>query len=178
MYRPNSKAADTDLVHTDRIAYADFAALLALHQDNGARPFDGGDYVFVCPPQVNSALLLDPDYKAANQFADAGKIFRGEVGRLAGLRVVTSNAPAFAATAQAGAGDSSKVYSSFMLGRFAYQVVDLQSLETNVVPPGGHTDVLKQSFKIGYKFSAKTVISNQNWIRRVRSSGLNSVTNP
>ena len=178
VYRPNSRAGDTSLLASDRVGYTDLVSLLALHQDQGARPFDGGSYVFVTPPQVNGGLLLDSDFKAANQFGNADKIFRGQVGQLANLSVVVSNAPGFAATSQATSGKANKVYSSFIVGRYAYQVTDLQNIRTYVVAPGGHTDPLQQSRKLGYKFAFKSKITNENWIRRVRSAGLNSVNNP
>jgi len=122
-------------------------------------------------------LLRDPDYKASNQFRSPDKIWRGEVGQLGGFRVIRSNSPSFAATSQGTSGQSSKVYSSFAIGRFSYQLTDLQNLRVYVVAPGGQLDPLQQSRKIGYKFAFKTVISNQTWLYRVRSSGADSVTN-
>jgi N4-gp56 family major capsid protein len=178
VYRPNSKAGDTSLVGTDYVTYGDLVELRALLQDQGARPMDGGDYVFVLAPQVHAALLKDPDFKASNQFAMPDRIWRAEVDRLAGFRIVMSNAPGFSPTAQAGSGQSSKVFSSFAIARFAYQITDLQNLQVYVVQPGGHNDPLQQSRKMGWKFTFKSIITNQNWIRRVRSAGLNSVTNP
>lgn len=176
-YRPNSRTLDTDLIGTDYVAYNDLIELMATMQDNGARSMDGSNYVFVCPPQVHAAMLRDPDFKAANQFKSPERMFRGEVEQLGGFRIVRSNSPAFAATAQAGSGDASKVYSSFAIGKFAYQITDLQNLQMYVVQPGGHTDPLQQSRKLGWKFAFKSIITNQNWITRVRSAGLNSVTN-
>jgi hypothetical protein len=60
-------------------------------------------------------------FKAAAQFRAPEKIWRGEVGELYGFRVIRSNSP-FAATSQTGSGQSSLVYSSFAIGRFAYQI--------------------------------------------------------
>lgn len=176
-YYPNGRAGDTSLIGSDLVGYVDLVEVDALLQDQGARPFEGGDYVFVTPPQVYSGLLKDPDWKASQQFRSPEKIWRGEVGQLGGFRVIRSNSPSFAATSQAGAGQASKVYSSFAIARFAYQITDLQNLRVYVVAPGGQLDPLQQSRKIGWKFAFKSVISNQNWIRRVRSAGSNSVTN-
>lgn len=176
-YWPNNKAADTSLVGTDRVSYLDLVELDATLQDQGARPYEGGEYVFICAPQVYASLLTDPDFKASNQLAAPQKIWRGEVASLGGFRVVRTNAPAFAATSQAGGGQANKVYSSFALGRFAYQITDLQNLRVYVVAPGGQIDPLQQSRKIGWKFAFKSIITNQSWIRRVRSAGQNSVTN-
>lgn len=124
VYRPNSKASDVTLTASDKPAYVDLVELLATLQDNGAKPFSGGEYVYVCPPQVHASLLQDPDWKASHQFMP-DPIYKGEVGMLASFRVVNSNAPAFAATAQATGGAANKVYSSFALGRAAYQISDL-----------------------------------------------------
>lgn len=176
-YYPNARAGDTSLIGSDLVSYVDLVELDATLQDQGARPYEGGEYVFVTPPQVYSGLLRDPDFKAAAQLRAPEKIWRGEVHALGGFRVIRSNSPAFAATAQAGGGQSSKVFSSFALGRFAYQITDLQNLRVYVVAPGGQIDPLQQSRKIGWKFAFKSVITNQTWIRRVRSSGANSVTN-
>lgn len=178
VYRPNSRAADTDLVGDDHIGYVDLVQLGADLMDDGARPYDNGNYAFVNPPQVYATLLRDPDYKASNQLAGAEKIWRGQVGSLAQFDVIRSNAPGFAPTAQAGSGDADKVYSSFAIGKFAYQISDLQNMRMYVTPPGGQTDPLHQSRKIGWKFAFKAVITEQNWIRRVRSAGSDSVTNP
>jgi len=177
-YRPNGRTADTSLVGTDLPTYNDLIELDALLNVQGARPYEGGDYIFVTSPQPYAGLLKDPDFKAAAQLKQPEKIWNAEIGALGGFRVIRSNAPGFAATAQATSGQSSKVYSSFALGRFAYQVSDLQNLRVYVVAPGGQSDPLQQNRKIGWKFAFKALITNQNWIQRVRTSGLNSVTNP
>jgi hypothetical protein len=138
------------LLGSDLVGYPDLVELDAALQDQGGRPFEGGEYVFVTPPQVYAGLLKDPDFKASNQFRAPEKIWRGEVGMLGGFRVIRSN---------------------------SFQISDLQNLRVYVVAPGGQLDPLQQSRKIGWKFAFKSVITNQNWIRRVRSSGANSITN-
>lgn len=177
-YRPNSKAADTDLTAADTPSYNDLVELNALLNVQGARPLEGGDYILITSPQPYASLQRDADWKASHQLNSPEAIWRGEVGRLSSFRVVRSNSPAFAVTSQAGAGDASKVYSSFAIGASAFQISDLQPLEVSVVAPGGRGDALKQSYLLGYKFMFKALITNQNWIRRVRTAGNDSVTNP
>jgi N4-gp56 family major capsid protein len=60
-YRPNNKAADTNLTAADVPGYNDLVALDALLNSQGARPFEGGDYVFLTSPQPYASLLKDPD---------------------------------------------------------------------------------------------------------------------
>lgn len=176
VYRVNSRAGDTSLLASDVLTYNDCVELAAILSVQGAKTFSDGNYAIITSPQPYANLQRDPDYKAANQLVGADKIFRGQVGSLAGVSVTRSNAPGFAVTAQTTSGYANKVYSSFALGMNAFQVCDFQSLETVVTPPGGHGDPLKQSTKLGVKFSMKSVISNQNWIRRVRSAGNDSTT--
>ena len=177
VYRPNAKVADTGLTAADQLSYPDLVQLAANLQDNAGRQFEDGAYILAVAPQVYASIQKDPDWKASNQFKAPEKIWNGEVGTLADFRIVRTNSPAFAATAQAGAGQSSKVYSSFAVAKFAYQISDLQNLRMYVVRPGGHTDPLQQSYLLGWKFAFKSIITNQTWLYRVRTAGANSVTN-
>jgi N4-gp56 family major capsid protein len=177
-YYPNGKTGDAALTATDVIGYVDLTKIDAILNDLGARPMDGGDFVLVTASQVYASLLNDPSYKAAHQLVNPEKIYRGEVDTLAGLRVVRSNAPAFGATNQTGnTGFSNKIYTSFVFAKNAYQISDLQNLKVYMVAPGGQSDPLQQNRKLGYKFAFKTLITNQNWLLRVRSSGASSVNN-
>jgi len=177
VYRPNSRSGDTSLFASDLVSYVDLIELDATLSDNAGRPFEDGSYVFLTSPQPYAGILKDPDFKAAAQFQAPDKIWRGEVGNLGGFRIVKSNSPALNPTSQATSGQANKVYSSFAIARMAYQITDLQNLRVYVVAPGGQTDPLQQSRKLGWKFAFKSLITNQNWIIRVRSAGLNSVNN-
>lgn len=170
-----NRGADTSLYASDQVGYTDLVDIDATLQTNGARPFESGQYAFVCAPQVYASLLRDPDFKASVQFQAPERIWKGELNTLGGFRIVRSNAPGFTPTAQTTSGRTTTVYSSFAIGRFAYQISDLQNLRMYVVAPGGQTDPLQQSRQIGWKFAFKTLITNQNWLTRVRSAGSNSV---
>ena len=177
VYRPNARAADVNLLATDTIGYTDLVQNEAALNVLGGRPFADGDYVCVMAPQVHAALLRDPDFKAANQLGKPERIWKGEVQELGGVRIVRTNSPAFAAVTQTPSGATNKVYSSFMIAQFAYQITDLQHLQVIVTAPGGGFDPLKQSYKVGYKFSFKSLITNQNWLTVMKSSGQDSVNN-
>jgi N4-gp56 family major capsid protein len=155
--------------------YNDLTAIEAQLQTLGARGMDGGDYVAVMAPNAYNALLRDPDWKASHQLQSPEKIWKGEVDTLAGIRIVRSNAPGFLPyTGNVTTGTSTKVYSSFMIGRYAYQISDLQNLRVYVVAPGGQTDPLQQSRKLGWKFAFKSIITNNNWLTAYLTSGLDS----
>lgn len=145
VYYPNNRAGATTLLASDLVGYVDLIENDAALQDQGGRPFESGEYVMVTPPQVYAGLLRDPDFKAANQFGAPERIWRGEVASLGGIRVVRSNAPGFAYTAQATTGFTNKLFTSFVLARYAYQISDLQNLRIYVVAPGGQADPLTNS---------------------------------
>jgi N4-gp56 family major capsid protein len=176
-YLPNNRSSHSTLISTDLVSYVDLTALDALLQNNGGRPFESGLYAFVTPPNVYNGLLRDPDFKASVQFKAPENIWRGEVGQLGGFRIVRTNSPAFAAQTQAGAGTANKWYYSFAIARFCYQISDLQNLRVYVVAPGGQSDPLQQSRKIGWKFAFKSVVTNATWAYLVESAGTNSVNN-
>lgn len=177
VYRPNNRAGNTTTTASDKVGYTDLVQIHANLMDNGGRPFDDGDYVFVVCPQVNATMLQDPDFKASNQFGKPERIWRGEVQELSGWRVVKSNAPGFAPVTQSTSGAANKLFYSFGIARNAYQISDLQNLRVYAAAPGGQTDTLQQSRKIGYKFAFKAIITNQSWIYSVISAGQNSVNN-
>jgi len=177
VYRPNGKTSNATTTASDKVGYVDLTAIHASLMDAGARPFDDGDYVFVIPPQVHASLQQDPDFKASNQFGKPERIWKGEVQELAGWRIVKSNAPGFAPFTQATSGAANKVYTSFAIARNAYQVSELQNLRVYAAAPGGQTDTLQQSRKIGYKFAFKAIITNQAWLYQVASAGQASVNN-
>ena len=175
-YFPNGKTATT-ITAADKLGYVDSTAIHANLMDQGARPYDDGNYVFVVAPQVHAVLQQDPDWKASHQLSKPDNIWRGEFGQLAGFRFVKSNAPGFAPVTSGTAGRANKAYFSFAIGRNAYQITDLQNLRVYAAAPGGQTDTLQQSRKLGYKFAFKAIITNQNWIYATQSAGQNSVTN-
>jgi N4-gp56 family major capsid protein len=120
---PNGRTSIGAVLPTDLPSYNDLTAIEAQLQTLGARGLDGGDYALIMGPNAYNALLRDPDWKASHQLSSPDKIWRGEVDALAGFRVVRSNAPAFLPyTGNSSAGTSLAVYSSFMVGRYAYQI--------------------------------------------------------
>jgi N4-gp56 family major capsid protein len=177
VYRPNAKVSNATLTATDVFGYNDIVAVEAALQVNAARPMESGDYVCVVAPTVYANIQKDPDWKASHQLAQPDAIWKGEVGSLSGMRIVRSNAPAFSAITNATAGYANNVYAGFAIGRFAYQISDLQNLRAYVVAPGGQSDPLQQSRKLGWKFAFKAIITNPSWIVTFFSAGSDSLNN-
>jgi N4-gp56 family major capsid protein len=173
----NGRAAVTDLVAADLPSYTEARIVAASLKNAKAMPFEGGYYVMVIPPNVEASLLGDTDFKAANQFNNTNRIYKGEIGQLAGLRFVMSNSPSLDGTAQATSGKTNKYYSSFAIGKEAYGIVDLQNMQVYNTPPGGQADPLHQRRQLGFKFMFKAAILNSDWLVEFISSGVDSANN-
>ena len=53
--------------------------------------------------------------------------------------------------------------------------IGIKNLRVYVVAPGGQTDPLQQSRKLGWKFAFKAIITNNNWLYTYYTSGLDSL---
>lgn len=89
--------------------------------------FDGGDYVFYGHPWVIDVLMNDPKWATWNAPQNARQtMFRGEVGRLYGARVVQSNmAFRYVYSAAPLTTASGAFNASFLIGKGAFGVTEL-----------------------------------------------------
>jgi N4-gp56 family major capsid protein len=103
---------------------------------NRAPELDGGGYVYITDPRVARDLMRDSDWLNASAYGNAGKpLYRGEVGSLYGVRVVTQtnsfvslgSATAgdrniYAVSGGGGTGTGKDIISSLMMGQEAIGV--------------------------------------------------------
>jgi hypothetical protein len=66
--------------------------------------------------------------------------------------------------------------SSYIFGKDAFAVTDLQTLEMYKDGPGTTADPLHQIMTLGWKVGFKSVILNQNWMYRIESGSTELVT--
>lgn len=129
---------------------------------NGARPFEDGYFHMFVDPSVEMDILADAEMRAVTQFkpeaAQEGRV----IGAWYGIKVFRSNIiPTIASTVT--------VHTSYVVGRNAYAVTDLQKLDTYVEGPGGNADPLHQRRTLGWKTGFKSVILNNNFMVRLES---------
>lgn len=104
-----------------------------------------GSYIGIVHPYVAYDIMSDPAWISVNQYADATKIFEGEVGKIGSVRFIeTSEAKTF--------GD---VYATLIFGANAYGVTEIEGggLQTIVKQLGsaGTGDPLDQRSSVGWK---------------------------
>lgn len=170
----NGKVARTGLVNGDVFTTNDLRKAVKGLKQTGVRKINSGDkfdnnandsgkyYVLYVDSSVAMDILADSEFRASNQL-DASSLKAGKIiGLWYGVMVVESNLiPTIASTAT--------VHTSYLIGRNAYAVTDLQNLTTYVKGDGGNSDPLEQRKTIGWKAAFKAVILNNSFMVRIES---------
>jgi N4-gp56 family major capsid protein len=117
-------------------------------------PMEGGDYAAIIHPATAFDLMSDTasgGWMDINKYTTTGPAYKGEVGKLYGVRFVTST------NIGTGTGASSATtYRNFVIGKGAYGLVDVAGgglkTYTKQLGSAGSADPLDQIATVGYKF--------------------------
>lgn len=167
----NAKAARNLLTSADTVALNDILdTVQGLEAADGQRI--GDTYVSICSPYVKTRLMKDEAFRAAMRGRqDKDTLFTGELVTIDGVRfVITSTAPT---VANSGSNNAvSNVEQTIIIADGGYGITRLLPGDFDVVvtAPGGHGDEYKVKTSIAWKVYLKSVILNQNWIRRLESA--------
>lgn len=141
-----SNTARADLASGDLMTVSDLNLLRSQMFAGKIPPFADGFYrIFVSPGQEFD-LRTSTDFKEAYKYVDNMPLIKGEVGQIAGFRVITVvNAPTFAST--------TTVHAAIAVGNIkGWGAGQLQSMQVFHIAPGGdHTDPLAQEELLGWK---------------------------
>ena len=118
-----------------------------------------GYFTAIMAPEVARDLMNDDDWLEASKYGDPDQLFRGEVGRYAGTRVVTTTNPFISkqATGQYTYDATGAKYSTFVVGDQAYGGVNLATMSAYapkmMISQGpDKSDPLAQLTTVGFKF--------------------------
>lgn len=131
-----------------------------------------GYYIAIMHPSVAYDLMSDPEWIDAQKHTseNVGKLYRGEIGCIAGVRVIESTE---AAIVQAGESERT-VYATLVFGKDAYGVTELEGggLQTFVksLGSGGTSDPLDQRSTVGWKFTGTATILVDEYLVRVETT--------
>jgi len=123
-----------------------------------AEPVEGNDYIAIIHPDTEFDIKNDEEWINAALYAGSTQLFEGEIGKIAGVRFVsTTEAKIFA-----GAGaDGKDVYSTMVVGDNAYGTTKVEGggLQHIVkqLGSGGTADPLNQRATVGWK-AVKTAV--------------------
>ena len=140
---------------------------------------DGGFFVSVIHPDALYDLMTDTttggwiDANKANAGDNADKLFKGEVGRLAGVRFLeTSNAYVVGSSCATNSAvlASSSIYVTSVLGSDAFGVTELQNLQTYIKDfgSGGVADPTNKVATAGWKTTFGVSMLNSDFAVNIR----------
>jgi len=120
-----------------------------------ARP-SNGYFTAIMAPEVARDLMNDDDWLEASRYGDTEQLFKGEVGRYMGVRVVATTNP-FRSNTQYTSNDAGSKYSTFVVGDQSYGGVNLATMSAYspkmIIAQGpDKTDPLAQLTTVGFKF--------------------------
>ena len=130
---------------------------------NNARP-SGGYFTAIMAPEVARDLMNDDDWLEASKYGNPDNLFKGEVGRYMGVRVVSTTNP-YRQTTQHNYTAAGANYSTFVVGDQSYGGVDLTTMSAYspkmIISQGADkTDPLNQYTTVGFKFYYGAAIIN------------------
>lgn len=164
-YAGSGNAARADLAGTDLVTVATLRTLKATMFLNKIPMFADGMYRLLVSPNVGLDIRSDSNFIDAVKYVDNRVLLRGEIGEIAGFRVIeVVNAPTFAST--------TTVHASIALGaQKGWGAGELQSLQTFHVAPGGdHTDPLAQEELVGWKVNFGVAVLDNSFYYRLESA--------
>lgn len=137
----------------------------AFLKKNNAPKIDGS-YIGIIHPMAAVDIMNDDAWIDVNTYADASKIFEGELGKIAGIRFVESS-EAKVQTNSSGV----KYFTTLILGQNAYGDTEIEGggLEVIVKPVGSGNDPLNQRATIGWKATKVAEILLDSNIVKVHS---------
>lgn len=143
----------------------------------------GENFVAIIHPNVKYDIITNDKFIDVVKYADAQKIYKGEIGTIGNIRfVLSSYAKVFKG---AGAKDdnqkSTDVYSTLVIAKDAYKVLEIEGegMQNIIKPLGsaGTSDPLNQRATQGWKTTHGIGITGQTRIVRIESAAtLNTAT--
>jgi N4-gp56 family major capsid protein len=169
---PGAVASRVTVGASSFLTFAEVRKAVTQLRNNGAEPFADGNYILVVDPSVEADLMADTTFQnTVYRQADprmGNENYKGTITKFAGVTVVRSNN--IPKLAGAGVGGTVDVHTSYIFGKDAYAVTDLQKLAMYKEGPGSISDPLHQKMTMGWKVGFKSVILNNNFMVRLESA--------
>ncbi len=138
-------------------------------------PTFGGYYVAIIHPYAAYDLMQDERWEEAHKYTDAESIYKGELGRIAGVRFVESSEAAIYTGSGNDCPSGLAVFGTLFIADGAYGTteVDGNGAQTIIkqLGSGGTSDPLNQRATVGWKGMKTAKILIQAYLVRVESCG-------
>jgi N4-gp56 family major capsid protein len=140
-------------------------------------PTFGGYYVAVLPPQVSRDVMEDGDWIEASKYGAPNQLFKGELGRMDGIRFVEATNP-FIENGSGGAegtfAASGNIFTTVITGQGGYGVTKLSGTspfkpQVIICNKADKSDPLNQLITAGWKAYYAAKLLNTSWVCTLRS---------
>ncbi|MBR4949930.1 MAG: N4-gp56 family major capsid protein [Clostridia bacterium] len=146
----NSKTRET-ITNEDKLTVEEIQKAVRTLRKANVKPMSDGCYVFVIDPDCAYDIMNDEKWVDISKYGNTVQLMNGEVGKIAGVRVVQSTN---IGVVSGGSDGSVKVHQNIMVGRDAFGVVDVDGTvkpEMIVIPAEVAGGPLKQKSTSGWK---------------------------
>lgn len=164
------KAALSSVATTDTFSASEVRKAVRTLKANKAMRYDDGYFVCKTSPYASYDLMGDSTWVNAHTYKDGSELYRGELGKLHGVRFLeTTN---WKETANGGASNADIIH-SFIHGKHAFGVTDLEGDEKKIyvkTPGPNSTDnPIDRFYTVGWAMSMTAVALVSDWIIEVKS---------
>lgn len=169
------KSDRKSLTTTDILTMKDIKNAVRILKDKNTSRING-DFVAIIHPDTTMDIMNDEGWIDAAQYAGSERIFKGEIGKMYGVRFVESTeAKIFAAYDDtSGDDDTPLCYGTLVMGANAYGVTEIAGggLTTIIkqLGSGGTADPLNQRATAGWKAIKTAEILTQEFMVRIEHS--------
>lgn len=165
-----AKSALTDVAITDTLSASEIRKAVRTLKANKAMRYSDGYFLGKVSPYASYDLMGDTTWVNAHTYKDGAELYRGELGRLHGVRFIeTTN---WKETANGGASNADIIH-TFVHGREAFGVTDLNGDEKKIytkTPGANSTDNPVDRFStVGWAMSYVPVVLVSDWIIEIKS---------
>lgn len=165
-----SSAALTDVGITDTLSAAEIRKAVRTLKANKAHRYDDGYFLGKVSPYVSYDLMGDSVWVNAHTYKDGSELYKGEIGRLHGVRFVeTTN---WKETANGGTSNADIIH-SFVHGENAFGMTELEGDKQKVYvkTPGAHStdNPVDRFYTVGWADSYVPVTLVSDWIIEIKS---------
>lgn len=172
-----SAVTSTSAIHTsDTLTGLEIRRAVRTLKLNKAPRFPGALYRGIMGPYQAMDLMGNSEWLDAHRYTTSDAIERGVIGKLHGVEFVETNQPAVTLSGgfSTAANNVANVYFTFIFGRGAYGVVNLDSFTAPKVyvknPGANSTDNPLDLFStVGWKMPFAAKVLNANWVIAVKT---------
>lgn len=138
-------------------------------------PKFGGYYAAILPPQVARDVQEDGDWIEASHYGKPDQLFKGELGRMDGIRFVEATNPFIEKDTLNTFDADGGIFTTIITGRGGYGVTKLQGTQNPAKPQviicnkADKSDPLNQFLTAGWKAFYAAKLLNTDWVITLRS---------